>query len=385
MDCLSGITGGGTPSREVPEYWDGTIPWASVKDLSNRNQTPKEYISIIGLESSSSNLIPAGTCIIGTRMAVGVVKRFSEPVAINQDLKALFPNEKLAEDYLYYFIVSKQPVLQILGIGSTVSGISLKDLRKLPIPLPPLPEQKKIAEILSTWDQAIEKLEKLIALKEKRKKGLMQQLLTGKKRLPGFGKPVEKNGDVPEGWERVKLRDVLIGSTTRNSDMKLKDVRSVNKVSGMQPMENRFIGSDISKYKVVTKNYYAYNPMRINIGSINKWTNESKCLVSPDYVVFRCDNNILNHNFFDFIIGSHRWNQFIEREGNGSVRVRIYLKDLGRMMLILPEMNEQHQIATILSCSEVEIRCLKKQLSKYVEQKKGLMQKLLTGEVRVDV
>jgi type I restriction enzyme S subunit len=81
---------------------------------------------------------------------------------------------------------------------------------------------------------------------------------------------VEKNGDVPEGWERVKLRDVLIGSTTRNSDMKLKDVRSVNKVSGMQPMENRFIGSDISKYKVVTKNYYAYNPMRINIGSINK-------------------------------------------------------------------------------------------------------------------
>ena len=109
-EFVTQISGGGTPARDIAEYWTGKIPWISVKDLTSSNpESTAERISEQGLASSASRLIPAGIPIVATRMAVGRSAVFSSDVAINQDLKAIFPNEELLHrNYLFQFGSSRQ-------------------------------------------------------------------------------------------------------------------------------------------------------------------------------------------------------------------------------------------------------------------------------------
>ena len=183
-DYLKEIKGGGTPSRKKPIYWGGKIPWASVKDLNDgHHNNTEEYITEEGLYNSSSNLIPAGTVIIATRMALGKVIRFSCDVAINQDLKALFPQKELSSDFLVYWLLLQASQIEALGAGSTVKGIRLEALRALKLVLPPIEEQKKIAFILTNVDKILKvEQDKMLQL-QKIKKGLMQDLLTGRVRV----------------------------------------------------------------------------------------------------------------------------------------------------------------------------------------------------------
>ena len=183
-NALSKIVGGGTPSRSISEYWNGEIPWASVKDFTKaRRSSTKEYITQDGLKNSSSNLIPKNTLIIPTRMGLGRVIEFDVDVAINQDLKALFPKNNLLNDFLNCWLQSIAKKIKDQGTGSTVKGIRLDLLKSFLMVLPSLSEQQKIAEILSEADAKIEKEEQEKAHLEQLKKGLMQQLLTGQKRV----------------------------------------------------------------------------------------------------------------------------------------------------------------------------------------------------------
>ena len=167
-DFVSDISGGGTPSREEPNYWNGNIPWASVKDLtSNKPSSTAESITDEGLSSSASRLVPAGTPIVATRMAVGRTAVFARDVAINQDLKAVFASPSLLDkEYLFHFLLESEQLLASKGTGSTVKGIRLDDLLQLNIAVPPLPEQKKIAEILSGIDKVIEAKKKQLQKSE---------------------------------------------------------------------------------------------------------------------------------------------------------------------------------------------------------------------------
>ncbi len=165
-DFVERIVGGGTPSREKVEYWDGNIYWATVKDFSNFNSyKTQEKITEIGLKNSSSNVIPKGTVITATRMALGKAVKFDVDVAINQDLKAIFPKSNLHSDYLCYWFEHNSTTIEGLGNGSTVKGISLDELKNIKFYNVPLPEQRAIAQVLSTVDAAIHTTEKLIAQK----------------------------------------------------------------------------------------------------------------------------------------------------------------------------------------------------------------------------
>lgn len=146
-ECLEKIVGGGTPSKSNPGYWDGDIPWASVKDIKEGESTLKsteDFITDAGLKNSAANLIPAGSIIISTRMGLGRVVKTEIDTAINQDLKALFPGKDLDADYLLLFLRSKAKELIEKGSGATVSGIKLYVLKSLEILVPPIEEQRKI-------------------------------------------------------------------------------------------------------------------------------------------------------------------------------------------------------------------------------------------------
>ena len=146
--------GGGTPSRDVDHYWNGSIPWASVKDFKGSSiDSTLESITHDGLSASSSALIPAGHVIMPTRMALGKAAINSIDVAINQDLKALKTKTRIDTRYLLHAILSRAKEIQSHGKGATVQGITIERLRAIQIPLPPLEEQRRIAAILDKADQ----------------------------------------------------------------------------------------------------------------------------------------------------------------------------------------------------------------------------------------
>lgn len=191
-DVLEKIEGGGTPSKEKSEYWNGSIPWASVKDIVTHNTVgTQDYITEEGLTSSSSRLIRSGTLITPTRMALGHAVFFKVDVAINQDLKALYPNDQLDKNYLFYWFQFHKKAIQRLGSGSTVAGIQLSELKSLKIHLPTKSEQKEIVNILLTSDNELEYLRQKRLKLNLQKKYLLKNLITGAISTPEDLKPLD--------------------------------------------------------------------------------------------------------------------------------------------------------------------------------------------------
>ena len=197
------IRGGGTPDRQNPDYWDGNIPWASVKDLKDIwLENTQEFITEKGVKNSATNIIPIGTVVVVTRMAVGKACITKMPVAINQDLKALFCSAKLLPQYLLWFFIWTSEKLGAQASGATVKGIKIDALNKLKIPLPSLEEQRRIANILNKADAVRRKRQQAIALTEELLRSAFLEM---------FGDPVTN----PKGWEVISIESVA--APTKNA------------------------------------------------------------------------------------------------------------------------------------------------------------------------
>lgn len=183
-EVIEKIEGGGTPSRSNPSYWGNEIPWMTVKDFATFDpHKTQEAITRAGLEHSAANLIPKGTLITSTRMALGKAVIYEMDVSINQDLKALFPKRNINVHYLYYWFQYLANLIESLGSGSTVMGLSVADLRNIEIRVSSLEEQAAIATFLSDMDAEIATLEARRDKTRALKQGMMQELLTGRTRL----------------------------------------------------------------------------------------------------------------------------------------------------------------------------------------------------------
>jgi type I restriction enzyme S subunit len=268
-----------------------------------------------------------------------------------------------------------------VGTSGSMKKLSMAALGTIRVPIPSLREQGAISSVLAWWARSIHLTDRLLAAKTHFKYGLMQPLLTGKQRFREFA----------TSWHDVRLQGVTTECTERNrAGQSTASVMAVTKAEGIVPMRERLIGADLQRYKVVRKDWFAYNPMRLNIGSIARWSGPTDVLVSPDYVVFRCNQGpdaslALDPDYLDHLRHSDQWERFVTTSGNGGVRVRIYYGDLGRMRLKLPSLREQRRIAAVLNVADREIDLLRKQFAALKEQKKSLMQKLLSGEIRVKV
>ncbi len=198
------ITGGGTPSKQNPEYWNGNIPWASVKDLGKGKyiNTTIDRISAKGLQNSSSNLIPAGRVIVCTRMGLGKIVINKIDISINQDLKALTISDKIEIDYFYNYYLTQN----ILGSGVTVSGIKQDELLSIPIPLPPLAEQHRI---VAKVDQLMSLCDVLEIRQQKKLKKLTRLNNAALDRLT----TARKADDFTAAWQLVRDNFDLLYTT----------------------------------------------------------------------------------------------------------------------------------------------------------------------------
>ncbi len=167
-EVLDEITGGGTPSKGVPEYFRGSIPLMTVKDMKTARPNDTGFkISEKALANSSAKLVPADTIIIATRMGLGKVVRPRMATAINQDLKALFPSKALDKSFLEQWLVSIASEIEAMGTGTTVKGVRLNQIRELEIPLPPLNEQRRIVEKMETLFARLDKGEESLRAVQK--------------------------------------------------------------------------------------------------------------------------------------------------------------------------------------------------------------------------
>jgi type I restriction enzyme S subunit len=195
------IAGGGTPNRAEPSYWGSGIPWASVKDLVDLDLThTQEFITQAGLDHSAATLVPAGSVIVATRMALGKAVINTVDLAINQDLKALTCGPDLDPHYLLYFLLSQAARLERMGKGATVKGITLDRLRDLVVPLPSLPKQRRIAAVLDKVEQVRRKRGEALRLSGEFLRSAFLEM---------FGDPVRNERD----WDRKALGDIAVVTT----------------------------------------------------------------------------------------------------------------------------------------------------------------------------
>ena len=271
--------------------------------------------------------------------------------------------------------------VKIISQRSGQPGINAAEYCSLQIPVPPLKEQQKIVKILSVWDKAIEKQTQLIEKLELRKKGLIQQLLTGKKRLPGGSRE----------WKKIAIKDFAIDISLKNTHNENWEVLSCTKYDGLVPSLQYFgrqvFSKDITQYKIVPQYCFAYATNHIEEGSIGYQSTYRNALISPMYTVFKTDSNVIDDIFLYKLLKSHRaiYLYNVMMEGSIDRRGGLRWDNFSTIKFLLPDIKEQSAIADILVSCDNEILLAKQKLNKFRQQKKGLMQVLLTGKKRVNI
>ncbi|MEY0302272.1 restriction endonuclease subunit S [Providencia manganoxydans] len=291
----------------------------------------------------------------------------------------------------YYQLASEKILNRVnaLSKGSTFKEISLEELRKVKVLCAPLPEQKQIAQILSTWDRAITTTEHLLANSQQQKKALMQQLLTGKKRL------LDKNGVRFSGeWKVSKLSTLFERVTTKNNGQST-NVVTMSGQHGLIRQEDFFkktVASEtLDGYFLLRQGQFAYNKSYSNgypMGAIKRLNRYPDGVVTTLYICFelsdsdRSDSDFWEH-YFESGLLNKGLSQIAHEGGRAHGLLNVKPSDFFSLKVPVPSFEEQQKIATVLSSADQEISALQQKLDALKQEKKALMQQLLTGKRRV--
>lgn len=296
----------------------------------------------------------------------------------------VIPSELIAKQFLFFLLDYDTQRILSSKQGGTMFHITKGDMEKRNSIIPPLPEQKSIAKVLSTADAAIHAIEKLITQKELRKKWLMQQLLTGKKRLKGF-----------EGeWKEKKLSDLFDRVTRKNTEGNTTVVTISAQRGFVRQTDffNKNIASEITdNYFLVEKGEFCYNKSYSNgypWGATKRLNDFDKAVVTTLYICFGVkDKKKTNPEYFEQFFGANHLDKGLTKIAHEGGRAHGLLNvtpsDFFSLKITIPTYEEQTAIAQVLQAADKEISLLKAKAEKLREQKKGLMQQLLTGKKRL--
>lgn len=372
-DFTSIITGG-TPSTQRPEYWGGNIMWMSSGELNKKFVFDVEgRITAEGLLNSSTHIIPPFCVLIGLAgqgKTRGTAAYNYISLCTNQSIAAILPNDEYDSLYLYYVVDSKYDYLRLLSSGDGGrGGLNKNLLSSLEISFPKtIAEQRAIAEALSDIDGLITALDKKIAKKRLIKQGAMQQLLTGKKRLPGFTDPwVER--------ELMAICDVLDNKRIPlNEEQRKTGIYPYCGANGIVDYIDQYIfEEDLILIAEDGGNFEQFETRPISYWMTGKyWVNnhahvlKAKSDYNQKYIFYQLEHKDIT----DYIVSG--------------TRTKLTRSQLDKIKILLPNsQSEQQAIATILSDMDKEIADLEAQRDKYRLLKSGMMQKLLTGQIRL--
>jgi type I restriction enzyme S subunit len=302
---------------------------------------------------------------------------------LNQHIYRVVPNKGVDSYWLYAALrlVTSRIETKAHGFKSSLVHVHKEDITRQMINLPPLPEQRKIAEILRTWDLAIESLEELRSAKEQRFQGVAQRLLAPSRAI---GKDL-----LPTAWTPFTLGEAFIERQDRNGHLDAEDVVTVGKYAIRNQSEhfNRSVASkDLSNYWTISPGDFVYDPMSVYYGAIGRYSGDADGLVSPAYRVLRLDKGILPE-FMEHLLRSHHMRFLFETrssQGNKEGKRRLLQRgEFESIEFFLPSLKRQQVIADGLAIFESDLADTEFLLDRLNLQKRGLMQKLLTGTWRV--
>ena len=367
------ITSGESPSLYHLKA-EGKYPYVKVEDLNNcekYQESSREY------SDDNNTTIKAGSIIFpkrGASILNNKVRIAAKDIQMDSNMMAITPHTAIVDtEFLYIRILHER--LYRIADTSSIPQINNKHIIPYKIAVPPLAEQRKIAEVLGVWDEAIEKQARLIEKLALRKRALMQRLLSAKLRLPGFSEP----------WKIHKLQELFTErNETNRTDLPLLSITGDRGVILQTESEKRDTSNDDkSKYKRIAKGDIGYNTMRM-------WQGRSALsglegIVSPAYTIVVPNTTDVDGYYMSVLFKQPRlvYDFWTHSQGLVGDTLNCKYRDFGQVHICCPPLAEQKAITEVLTAADREIELAKEKLERLRRQKRSLMQQLLTGKKRV--
>ena len=384
------IVGGATPSTKNTSFYDGNIPWLTPKDLSvNGNKyifRGERNITEAGFKSCSCKMLPKGSVLFSSRAPIGYVAIAANDMCTNQGFKSVIPNEETDSEFLYYLLKYNKDNIATQGSGTTFAEVSGKTMKDIEVVVPKEKEdQRRIASILSSLDRKIELNNKINADLEEMAQAIFKNWFVDFEPFKD-GKFVDSElGMIPEGWKVGTLGDI-----TKNKFAKVKERNDVKVLSPVTTGElvlseeyftKQVFSSSIAKYKIVNKGDFAYNPARVNIGSLGRNEFDFDGCVSPVYVVFSVLDGY--ENYFDLFRKTDFFKDSVASLAIGGVRQSLSYDDLSSIEVIIPSENAVEEFNNLYNQMKKTIKANKLENSRLSLLRDTLLPRLMSGELEV--
>lgn len=353
---------------------DNSIPYFKVEQLNN---SLKYQIKTPYFINDKSKIVNKGSIIFpkrGAAILLNKIRILNQDSFMDTNLMTLTPNNKLYNEFLYYFIYKEN--LSKIADTTSIPQLNNKHIKPYPIKLPSFEEQLKISKFISSVDKKVALLSQNLEIFNDFKKGLLQQIFTQKLRFDNSSK-IQKE---------IQLSDVISIINKRNKNDENIPVLSISNkfgfISQTEQFEDREVASsDKKNYKIVNKGEFAYNPARINVGSIAQLKNYEKGIISPMYIVFKVDSNVLNQTYFENFLDSDYFRYEMMKRLEGSVRMILSADSLKNIKITIPSIDEQEKLSKVFLAFDKKIKITKYQLDKTQEFKKGLLQQMFVVRI----
>ena len=378
---IADIIGGGTPSTSNPSYWDGNIDWyapAEIADQIYANSSQKK-ITDLGYENSSAKMLPPGTVLFTSRAGIGKTAILTQKGCTNQGFQSIVPH---CGELDSYFVFSRTEELkrygELVGAGSTFVEVSGKQMAAMELMMPStMREQQTIGGFFRHLDNLItlhqRKYDKLQVLK----KAMLEKMFPKN----GSSVPEIRFKGFTDAWEQRKFSDITFPAGEKNKENLPLESYSITNESGFVPQDEKFENggtmreADKRMYYIVSPNSFAYNPARINVGSIGYQDTGKSVIVSSLYEVFKTSDDVDDRLLWHWF-KSPDFQKLIMQLQEGGVRLYFYYDKLCMGQVPLPSLEEQRKIGKLFDTLDHLITLHQRELEKLQNIKKSMLEKM---------
>ncbi|MED1421273.1 restriction endonuclease subunit S [Bacillus smithii] len=397
------IVSGGTPNTKIEEYWNGNIPWITPKDLSGFTDryiySGERNITELGLENSSAKLLPRNTVLFSSRAPIGYVALAGDNLATNQGFKSIICDDKKAYPlFIYYLLKSKKNDIENIAGGSTFKEVSGKVMKEFKVQIPPLTEQKAIANILSTLDEKIETNNQINEKLEEMAQALFKHWFVDFEFPNENGEPYKSSGGemveselgmIPKGWEVGKLGELVEIS---NKSIKPQEYPEKFFEHYSIPAFDNGKTPEFQKGKEIKSNKYVINNHVVLVSKLNPstkriWkpiTQTKNAICSTEFIVYMAKKgNILSY-VFEYL-NNEKFQGVLTANATGSTgsRQRVKPKETLNYKVVLPPLKLMQQFSRMIEPMHLEIGSNMIENQKIKGLRDILLPKLMSGEIRV--
>lgn len=386
-ELCSNVSSGGTPKSTNEEYYGGNIPWLNTKEINfNRIYDTEKHITNEGFKNSAAKWVKKDSVIVAmygataAKVAMNMVDLTTNQACCNLTIDKSLANPK----FVYYYLYSNYERLLNLASGAAQQNLNSNIIKEFPINIPSLNVQNEIVNLLSTIDDKIE-------LNQKVNKNLEEQIETIYNSFFVYYDDFSKEeleeceiGLIPKDWELMSLGEVTtkIKEKVGSDDYKVfSAVNTGNLILSEEYFDKQVYSKNIEKYIVVKQKEFAYNPARINIGSIGRNDFNYDGCVSPVYVAFKVEEGY--ENFMNMYIKSNRFNQWVVTLSSGSVRQTLNYADFSIIKIAYPPKDLVNKFNKVYDNYYEVINYNNSVISNLENIRDTLLPKLMSGEIDV--